>query len=403
MFKRQINYEKLKFKLQICEQRLDVILKRKKLRSLRKRKEIIHLVKIKKKKKARTSVEQIIQIDCLIEAGIVLKQICTLLMENILELDGSLHSNLIEAIYCIIWAAPYLKHEIVELEHVAHLLSTKFGKLCKKFKNKNTTYDNLKKKLILARSGQWLSPKVIDDYFVQLIKYYENEEAKNEALHCNPNLLTNGDKWRLGHQTIAHPPHKSGDVKVGYGRPSVGNFVSERPWTTMRKSNVMSTPPTLPKLSARKHVPIKEGFNEHHRDENNQDEIKIQQRSSKIPMPTSFLRTKSIGRSNSLTEPKSRSRLLSLSSFKSLSGSLTSLKSADNSSTSSVYAEEYVSILDNLFNFDKNAVSEETTICEESHDSPNEIHFSELSHWNSNNWGISLQPKNYIISALHYL
>ena len=50
MFKRQINYEKLKFKLQICEQRLDVVLKRKKLRSLRKRKEIIHLVKIKKKK-----------------------------------------------------------------------------------------------------------------------------------------------------------------------------------------------------------------------------------------------------------------------------------------------------------------------------------------------------------------
>ena len=44
MFKRQINYEKLKFKLQICVQRLDVVLKRKKVRSLKKRKEIIHLV-----------------------------------------------------------------------------------------------------------------------------------------------------------------------------------------------------------------------------------------------------------------------------------------------------------------------------------------------------------------------
>ena len=389
MFKRQINFEKLKFKLQICVKRLDVILKRKKLRSLRKRKEIIHLVQIQKKKKARTNVEQIIPIDCLIEAGIVLKQICTFLEENISELDGSLHKNIIEAIYCIIWAAPYLKHEIIELEHVAHLLSTKFGKLCKTFKNKNILYDNVKKKLFLARSGQFLSPKVIEDYFEQLIQHYENEEIKNGIPNCNLNYGSSDDKWNTRHQTIAHPPGATGDIKVGYRRPSAGNFVNERPWTTMRKENVISVPSTPTKANVRKHTPIKEGFKVHHKDETTKNVTEMQQRSSKIPIPTSFIKNKPILRSNSLSEPrKSRRSLLSLASIKSLSGSLTSLKSIDSSS-STVFAEEYVSILDNLFNFDNNETSQKPILSEEPSDYPNANDFSSLYN-GSDNWGIQL-------------
>ena len=390
MFKRQINYEKLKFKLQICVQRLDIVLKRKKVRSLKKRKEIIHLVQIQKKKKARTGVEQIIPIDCLIDAGIVLRQLCTFLEENILELDGSLHTNLIEAIYCIIWAAPYLKHEVIELEHVAHLLSTKFGKLCKTFKNKNIAYDNLKKKLILARSGQWLSPKVIEDYFEQLMKYYENKEVINGISNCTLKLETSEDRCRIRHQTIAHPRQVSVDAKIGYGRPSVGNFVNERPWTTLRKAKTISTSQTLTTANARKYVPIKEGFNEHHKEESYENNTKTQQRSSKIPMPTSFIKNKTISRSNSLSEPRrSRGKLLSLRSLKSLSGSLTSLKSTDSIS-SSVFAEEYVSILDSLFDFDKNLGRQENIINEEPVNSPNDINLAEYPHKGSDNWGIQL-------------
>ena len=394
MFKRQINYEKLKFKLQICVQRLDVVLKRKKVRSLKKRKEIIHLVQIQKKKKARTGVEQIIPIDCMIDAGIVLRQLCTFLEENISELDGSLHTNLIEAIYCIIWAAPYLKHEVIELEHVAHLLSTKFGKLCKTFKNKNIAYDNLKKKLILARSGQWLSPKVIEDYFKLLIKYYEDNGMINVISDCNLKLTTNEDRYRIRHQTIAHPRQVSVDAKIGYGRPSVGNFVNERPWTTLRKAKTISTPHTTTTASARKYVSFKEGFKDHHKDISTENITQTQQRSSKIPMPTSFIKNKTISRSNSLSEPRrSRSKLLSLSSLKSLSGSLTSLKSSDSIS-SSVFAEEYVSILDSLFNFDKNVAHQENVITEESCHSLHDINFTEIPYKDSNNWGIKLSIKS---------
>ena len=387
MFKRQINYEKLQFKLQICVQRLDLILKRKKLRSLRKRTEIIHLVKIHKKKKARAGIEQIIPIDCIIEAGIVLKQLCTLIKENISELDGSLHRNLIEAIYCIVWAAPYLKHEVIELEHVAHLLSTKFGKLCKSFKNKNITYDNLKKKLILARSGHWLSPKIIEDYFVQLMKHYETKEVINGVGNCHSKIFPSCDQW--GNQTISHPPRVSGDDKIGYRRPSTGSFVTERPWTTMRKPNTISDLPTLPTASTRKHVPIKDGFNEYHKEVTSESSTNMP-RSSKIPIPTAFLRNKSISRSNSLSEPRSRRSLLSLSSIKSISGSLTSLKSLpDSPSTSSVFAEEYVSILDILFNFDKNTATD-PVISEEPYGSSNEIDISNPPDWSSRNWGIQL-------------
>ena len=111
-------------------------------------------------------------------------------------------------------------------------------------------------------------------------------------------------------------------------------------------------------------------------------------------MPTSFIKNKTISRSNSLSEPRrSRSKLLSLSSLKSLSGSLTSLKSSDSIS-SSVFAEEYVSILDSLFNFDKNVVHQENVITEESVNSPNDINLAECPYKDSNNWGIKLSIKS---------
>ena len=55
-----------------------------------------------------------------------------------------------------------------------------------------------------------------------------------------------------------------------------------------------------------------------------------------------------------------------MNSINSLSGSLTSLKSTNSSTLSmtSVFVEEYVSILDHLFNFDK-AVTKNDTLAEE--------------------------------------
>ena len=111
MFRRQINYEKLRSKLRVCVHHIDSMLNRKKVRALKKRKEIIKLVRIHKKKKARTCVEQIIPIDCLIEAGDILKQLCLLLLEkfDFIQKSDFLDGNLVEAIYCITWAATYLK------------------------------------------------------------------------------------------------------------------------------------------------------------------------------------------------------------------------------------------------------------------------------------------------------
>ena len=174
---------------------------------------------------------------------------------------------------------------------------------------------------------------------------------------------------------------------------SFGNFVNERPWTTLRKAKTISTPHTTTTASARKYVSFKEGFKDHHKDISTENNTQTQQRSSKIPMPTSFIKNKTISRSNSLSEPRrSRSKLLSLSSLKSLSGSLTSLKSSDSIS-SFVFAEEYVSILDSLFNFDKNTASTDPVISEEPHGSSNEIDISNPSPCSSRNWGIRLLVK----------
>ena len=375
MFKRQINYEKLKSKLQVCVQQLDIILKRKKLRALKKRKEITHLVQIQKKKKARTCVEQIIPIDCHIEAGEILKQLCALLIENIgvIEKSDILQGNLIEAIYCITWAAPYLKHEVLELEDVAHLLTSKFGKLCKSVKHRNVVYENLKKKLILARSGQWLSPKTIEDYLIQLTKHYESKDFENRKNQGIPKVISNGDKWRLGYQTISQPPRISGDQKVGYRRPSVGTYVNERPWTTLRVQS--------------KNVENNIGHSNLKQTKSEQVQGTTKnERASRIPRSIA-LKNNVVGRSNSMSiQPGRRGSILSMSSFKSLSGSLTSLKSSKTSSSSitSLYVEEYVSILDTLFNFDKPLPKNNSATIAEEPDISNDSDKREIP---SNNWG----------------
>ena len=375
MFKRQINYEKLKLKLQVCVQQLDIILKRKKLRALKKRKEITHLVQIQKKKKARTCVEQILPIDCHIEAGEILKKLCALLIENIgvIEKSDILQGDLIEAIYCITWAAPYLKHEVLELEDVAHLLTAKFGKLCKSIKHRNVVYENLKKKLILARSGQWLSPKTIEDYLVHLTKHYETRDYENRKHQGIPKIISNGDKWRLGYQTISQPPRISGDHKVGYRRPSVGTYVNERPWTTLRVQNANVE-------SRIGHSNLKQTKSE------NVAGATKNERPSRIPRSI-VLKNNLVGRSNSMSIHQARrGSILSMSSFKSLSGSLTSLKSskASSSSTTSLYVEEYVSILDTLFNFDKPVPKNNSATIAEEPDISNDCDKRGIS---SNNWG----------------
>ena len=377
MFKRTINYDKLRSKLGVSIQRIDSMLKRKKARALKKRKEIIHLVRIQKKKKARTCVEQIIPIDCLIEAGDILKQLCTLLIERFDSIQKSdfLEGNLIEAIYCVIWAAPFLKHEVDELETVAHLLNSKFGRLCKSFAHKNVVYENLKKKLILARSGQWLSPKTIQDYLIQLTKHYESREEKGErnsdpqipsyTQDPHPKNLSPGDRWRIGLQTISQPPRISNnDGKVGYRRSSVGTYVNERPWMTLK-------------------VPANPAGNQTKNSESiTIDRLDRKERLSRIPRPTS-VQNSTLLRSNSLNNQYRKS----MTSVKSLSGSLTSLKSSNRSlsSSTSILAEEYVSILDSLFNFDNNA-SKGTTL-EEEPDTSIENDSLDVSNGDVFNWG----------------
>ena len=346
MFRRQINYEKLRSKLRVCVHHIDSMLNRKKVRALKKRKEIIKLVRTHKKKKARTCVEQIIPIDCLIEAGDILKQLCLLLLEkfDFIQKSDFLDGNLVEAIYCITWAATYLKHEVAELEVVAHLLISKYGKLCKSFKHRNLTYENLKRKLILARSGQWLSPKIVEDYLVELTKNYESREIGAPGGDKHPKGLTHGDQWRIGFQTIAQPPRVSNNGKVGYRRPSVGNYVTERPWTTLDRR-----PRKHGSSSVQINIETSQEFNT--------------QRLSRIPRPISHSSVNSkVFRSNSLNDHYK----ISMNSINSFSGSLTSLKSSNSSTLSmtSVFVEEYVSILDHLFNFDK-AVTKNDTLAEE--------------------------------------
>ena len=347
MFKKQFNYNKLKLNLDLSIKRFDAILIRKKVSALKKRGQVIDYLQAGKKKKARFYAELVIPIDSAIEVATLLEQQCSLLMNqfHILEQSDFLELNLIHAICCIVWSAPYFDKDVSELQTVAYLLTVKYGKLYHNFNHKDAAFDNLNKKLMLLRSGVWISPKTIDSYLVQLTTYYENRVPQNsntELLEPKESSAV-GHKWMLSLRGSKPPkppkpqnirdscdskllyrqhntnPHSNVGKVAGYRRSSYGNFVSERPWTTLG-------PPGINTAPYRKSAIL---------------EVETRQTSS-------IIREKR----------RSNLSLFSMNSLRTQHESILTCKSTSSmsysSSQTSVLAEEqYVSMLDNLFDVDR--------------------------------------------------
>ena len=347
MFKRQVNYEKLRLNLEVCIQRFNLLLKRKKIRALKKRRKISGYVRIGQKKKARICVEQIIPIDCLIEVGDILNNFCRLLIEKFCALQNSdfLEGNLIEAIYCIIWGAPHLQHEVNELQIVSYLLTSKYGKLCTAFKYKNVVFKKLNWKLTLARSGQWLSPKTIEFYLLQLITYYNNADSCDSVKEQEPKSSSVGVARNSGLRKVSQYPMLPNVEKAGYRRSSVGNFANERPWTTLG---------TRTKASQRNTI-----IGEVDISRNEIQEVR-----------------RKLFRSNSTRST------LTMNTLESRPHSLTSSLCSINSEIL-ISAEEYVSLLDNMFNFEIAASKDITS----KKSIPTENRKLDISQLRALNWG----------------
>ncbi|UYV67678.1 IST1 [Cordylochernes scorpioides] len=130
MFSSGVNYGKLKTNLRLVIHRLKLVGKKKTELALRARKEIADFLENGKVDRARIRVEHIIREDYLVEAMELVEMYCDLLIARfgIIQQMKTLDEGIQEAVSTIIWAAPRLQSEIVEMQIIADQLTLKYGR-----------------------------------------------------------------------------------------------------------------------------------------------------------------------------------------------------------------------------------------------------------------------------------
>ncbi|RXM27244.1 IST1-like [Acipenser ruthenus] len=129
--------ERLRVNLRLVMNRLKLLEKKKTELTQKARKEIADYLSTGKDERARIRVEHIIREDYLVEAMEILELYCDLLLARfgLVQSMKELEPGLQEAVSTLIWAAPRMQSEVVELKIVADQLCAKYskeyGKLCR--------------------------------------------------------------------------------------------------------------------------------------------------------------------------------------------------------------------------------------------------------------------------------
>ncbi|XP_019723013.1 IST1 homolog isoform X2 [Hippocampus comes] len=165
--------ERLRVNLRLVINRLKLLEKKKTELAQKARKEISEYLSSGKDERARIRVEHIIREDYMVEAMEILELYCDLLLtrfgliQSMKELDPGLQ----EAVSTLIWAAPRLQSEVVELKMVSEQLCVKYskeyGKLCRT-NQIGTVNERLMHKLSVEAP-----PKIlVERYLIEIAKNY---------------------------------------------------------------------------------------------------------------------------------------------------------------------------------------------------------------------------------------
>ncbi|XP_053673419.1 IST1 homolog [Anopheles nili] len=130
MFSSAPNYTKLKTNLRLAVNRLKLLEKKKTELAQKARKEIADYLVAGKPERAKIRVEHIIREDYLVEAMEIVEMYCDLilarfgLVTQMKELDEGIE----EAVSSIIWVAPRLQADVLELKLCSDIFTIKYGK-----------------------------------------------------------------------------------------------------------------------------------------------------------------------------------------------------------------------------------------------------------------------------------
>lgn len=178
--------ERLRVNLRLVMNRLKLLEKKKTELAQKARKEIADYLSTGKDERARIRVEHIIREDYLVEAMEILELYCDLLLARfgLVQSMKELEPGLQEAVSTLIWAAPRMQSEVVELKIVADQLCAKYskeyGKLCRS-NQIGTVNDRLMHKLNVEAP-----PKI-------LVERYLIEIAKNYNVPYEPDSMVMGE------------------------------------------------------------------------------------------------------------------------------------------------------------------------------------------------------------------
>ncbi|XP_032891608.1 IST1 homolog isoform X4 [Amblyraja radiata] len=165
--------ERLRVNLRLVINRLKLLEKKKTELAQKARKEIADYLAAGKDERARIRVEHIIREDYLVEAMEILELYCDLLLARfgMIQSMKELDTGLSESISTLIWAAPRLQTEVVELRVVSDQLCAKYskeyGKLCR-----TNQIGTVNERLMLKLSVEAPPKILVERYLIEIAKNY---------------------------------------------------------------------------------------------------------------------------------------------------------------------------------------------------------------------------------------
>ena len=139
------------------------------------RKEIADYITMGKPDRARIRVEHIIREDYLVEAMEIIEMYCDLclarfgLITQMKELDAGIE----EAVASLIWAAPRLQADVLELKVIGEILSVKYGKPFADEQRAAATETHKVSQKLLQKMDIKAPPKLlVEKYLIEIAKIY---------------------------------------------------------------------------------------------------------------------------------------------------------------------------------------------------------------------------------------
>lgn len=241
MFSSGPNYTKLKTNLRLAVNRLKLLEKKKTELAQKARKEIADYLVAGKPERAKIRVEHIIREDYLVEAMEIVEMYCDLILARfgLVTQMKDLDEGIEEAVSSIMWVAPRLQADVLELKICADIFTVKYGKQYAEQVRAAIPPHKVSDKLMHKLAIQAPPKLLVEKYLIEIAKIFNVEYEpdplimKDDKPHTGDSILID-----LSDRNNLDGGHSGGGSSSGGngGQPAPPGFIG------------YPQPPALPQL-----------------------------------------------------------------------------------------------------------------------------------------------------------